>query len=97
MVGTVTLFGASVASATNAHNTGETNGAPCDQRVEVTNDSSGLVNLSNINITLLGTGPALAPAVTQVCGEGNNAASVANADSSMDGGILNGLLGNGLI
>ncbi|MGW0466287.1 hypothetical protein ACWDX6_13565 [Streptomyces sp. NPDC003027] len=96
MVGSVTMFGASVASATNAHSAGEGNGSGCDQRVEISNDSSGLINLSHINITLFGTGPAQAAAVSQVCGDGT-AGSVAAADSSNEGGILSGLLGGGLL
>ncbi|MER7000788.1 hypothetical protein [Streptomyces sp. NPDC000410] len=91
MVGSVSMFGAGVASA--AGDGGDTEVIYCEAKVN--NVSVGLLNIPNLSLGLAGeANPATTNAVQQTCGEHNLSGQAAGANSG-SGGLLNGLLGGG--
>ncbi|MEU0088189.1 hypothetical protein [Streptomyces sp. NPDC006274] len=104
MLGSVSVFGAGAAAATEAtgdnDNTGgdKTNLVVCEQNARVGDDTFqlGLINVVTGPITLLGSGPATATSVQQICsGEdtvaGNGSAAESGTGLDLDLG-LDGLL-----
>ncbi|MER7000789.1 hypothetical protein [Streptomyces sp. NPDC000410] len=92
MVGSVSMFGAGVASA--AGDGGDTEVIYCEAKVN--NVSVGLVNIPNLSLGLLfgDANPATTNAVQQTCGEDNLSGQAAGANSG-SGSVLDGLLGGG--
>jgi hypothetical protein len=90
MLGSVSVFGAGAAAATEAtgdkDNTGgdKTNLVVCEQNARVGDDTFqlGLINVVTGPITLLGSGPATATSVQQICsGEDTVASNGSDAES----------------
>ncbi|MET9800376.1 hypothetical protein [Streptomyces sp. NPDC006368] len=99
MLGSFSVFGAGVASATDdADSYGDQykygNVVVCDQQSRTSNNTYqlGLLNITG-PVTILGSGPATATAVQQICsGEdtlaGNGAAAETGAGAEIDLGLL---------
>jgi hypothetical protein len=93
MLGSVSLFGAGAAAASDAtgdkDNTGgdKTNVVVCEQNARVGDDvlQLGLVNIATGPITLLGSGPATATSVQQICSGEDTVASNGSAAESGTG------------
>ncbi|MGR8008928.1 hypothetical protein [Streptomyces hypolithicus] len=98
MLGSFSMLGAGVATAADSYGDRDgkgkdTNVVECEQRSRVGDDTFqlGLVNLATGPITLLGSGPATAVSVQQICSGEDTLArngAVAETGPGLDLGLL---------
>ncbi|MEU9982183.1 hypothetical protein [Streptomyces sp. NPDC050856] len=84
MLGSVSMLGAGAAAASDTYGDQDGNVVVCDQQSEVSRDTFqlGLINVVSGPITVLGSGPATAVSVQQICsGEDTVAANEADAET----------------